>query len=86
MHYWVGGLYEKEDGLTAAQNRRGAFNNSGSRDVGKDENWDFRTGRYGGYDEVAKEARLPAAYMATAGGDESQLEAFAKGLRKSDGN
>jgi hypothetical protein len=30
--------------LTHAQIRRGAFNNSGSRDVGKDPYWDFKTG------------------------------------------
>jgi len=30
--------------LTQAQIRRGAFNNSGSRDAGKDPNWDFRKG------------------------------------------
>lgn len=30
--------------LSAAQIRRGAFNNSGSRDAGKDPHWDFKTG------------------------------------------
>ena len=30
--------------LTHAQIRRGAFNNSGSRDAGKDPHWDFKTG------------------------------------------
>ena len=30
--------------LTHAQIRRGAFNNSGSRDAGKDPYWDFKTG------------------------------------------
>jgi hypothetical protein len=30
--------------LTHAQIRRGAFNNSGSRDVGKDPMWDFSKG------------------------------------------
>ena len=30
--------------LSAAQIRRGAFNNSGSRDAGKDPYWDFKTG------------------------------------------
>eukprot|EP00545_Synedropsis_sp_CCMP1620_P014875 CAMPEP_0119014136 /NCGR_PEP_ID=MMETSP1176-20130426/9374_1 /TAXON_ID=265551 /ORGANISM="Synedropsis recta cf, Strain CCMP1620" /LENGTH=134 /DNA_ID=CAMNT_0006967277 /DNA_START=21 /DNA_END=425 /DNA_ORIENTATION=- len=37
---WVGiSLTDKEDPLTAAQVRRGAFLNSGSRDAGKDPNW-----------------------------------------------
>jgi hypothetical protein len=38
---WVGGsLTDKEDALTAAQVRRGAFLNSGSRDAGRDPNWE----------------------------------------------
>mmetsp|Transcript_8415 Transcript_8415/g.12647 ORF Transcript_8415/g.12647 Transcript_8415/m.12647 type:complete len:157 (-) Transcript_8415:64-534(-) len=41
---WIGPLNEKDGALTGSQIRRGAFNNSGSRDVGKDPNWDFRTG------------------------------------------
>eukprot|EP01083_Nonionella_stella_P092906 260219_1 len=41
---WIGPLNEKDDILSAAQIRRGAFNNSGSRDAGKDPNWDFKTG------------------------------------------
>ena len=41
---WIGPLNEKDGALTGPQIRRGAFNNSGSRDVGKDPNWDFRTG------------------------------------------
>ena len=43
---WVGRLTDKEEGLTAAQIRRGAFNNSGSRDVGRDPKWDFEKGVY----------------------------------------
>lgn len=42
---WIGPLNEKDGALTSAQIRRGAFNNSGSRDVGKDPNWDFKTGK-----------------------------------------
>ena len=42
---WIGPLNEKDEALTSAQIRRGAFNNSGSRDVGKDPNWDFKTGK-----------------------------------------
>ncbi len=41
---WIGPLNEKDGALTGSQIRRGAFNNSGSRDVGKDPNWDFKTG------------------------------------------
>lgn len=38
---WVGGsLTDKEENLTAAQVRRGAFLNSGSRDAGKDPDWE----------------------------------------------
>jgi len=41
---WIGSLSEKDGALTHAQIRRGAFNNSGSKDIGKDPNWNFRTG------------------------------------------
>ena len=43
---WIGNLNEKDDALTPAQVRRGAFLNSGTKDAGKDPNWDFRTGTY----------------------------------------
>ncbi|KAI2513128.1 hypothetical protein MHU86_1166 [Fragilaria crotonensis] len=43
---WVGRLTDKEESLSAAQIRRGAFNNSGSRDVGRDPKWDFQKGMY----------------------------------------
>lgn len=43
---WTGNLNAKDNPLTAAQTRRGAFNNSGTRDVGKDPNWDFERGTY----------------------------------------
>lgn len=50
LPYWatqtIGNLSEKEEALTAAQVRRGAFMNSGSRDAGKDPNWDWKNGRY----------------------------------------
>ena len=38
-------LNERDDALTGSQIRRGAFNNSGSKDVGKDPYWDFKRGR-----------------------------------------
>jgi hypothetical protein len=42
---WIRPLSERDDALTGSQIRRGAFNNSGSRDVGKDPYWDFKHGR-----------------------------------------
>jgi hypothetical protein len=44
--WWVGSLNDKEDPLSAAAVRRGAFLNSGSRDAGIDPKWDFKTGTY----------------------------------------
>uniref|UniRef100_A0A6S9ILF6 Uncharacterized protein n=1 Tax=Ditylum brightwellii TaxID=49249 RepID=A0A6S9ILF6_9STRA len=52
---WIAPLNERDEALTHAQIRRGAFNNSGSRDVGKDPMWDFRTGtriKDKGYEEL----------------------------------
>jgi hypothetical protein len=62
---WIRPLSERDDALTGSQIRRGAFNNSGSRDVGKDPYWDFRRGRRkrkgddgidddGGYEDLFK--------------------------------
>ena len=42
---WIQPLTEREGELTKSQIRRGAFNNSGSTDVGKDPYWDFKKGR-----------------------------------------
>lgn len=42
----IGSLNERDAPLTYAQVRRGAFNNSGSKDIGKDPQWDFHTGTY----------------------------------------
>lgn len=36
---WVGNLTQRDEALTAAQIRRGAFVNSGSHDAGRDLNW-----------------------------------------------
>mmetsp|Transcript_5611 Transcript_5611/g.8176 ORF Transcript_5611/g.8176 Transcript_5611/m.8176 type:complete len:148 (-) Transcript_5611:205-648(-) len=44
--WWIGGLVQKDEALTAAQTRRGAFMNSGTRDAGKDPNWNFSNGTY----------------------------------------
>uniref|UniRef100_A0A7S2U6A6 Uncharacterized protein n=1 Tax=Attheya septentrionalis TaxID=420275 RepID=A0A7S2U6A6_9STRA len=41
---WIRPLNARDEALTHAQIRRGAFNNSGSRDAGKDPMWDFKTG------------------------------------------
>ena len=50
LPYWatqsIGNLTDRDDPLTAAQVRRGAFLNSGSRDAGKDPNWDWKHGTY----------------------------------------
>lgn len=89
-HYWVGGLNDKDEPLTAPQVRRGAFQNSGTRDVGRDPNWDFNTGQYKkatGYSAMYEnEKRLPGEYLAMPANDlkkhEEKLEAFAKGAGK----
>ncbi len=39
-------LHQKDGSLTAAQVRRGAFLNSGTKDAGPDPNWDFQRGQY----------------------------------------
>jgi hypothetical protein len=60
---WIRPLNERDDALTGSQIRRGAFNNSGSKDVGKDPYWNFKKGRRvkvgddgveddGGYEEL----------------------------------
>jgi hypothetical protein len=67
--WWIGNLSQKDDPLTAPQVRRGAFLNSGTRDVGKDPDWDFQTGTHAvksGYAAIAEEEQhqLPAQYLA----------------------
>ena len=42
---WIQPLTERDGELTGSQIRRGAFNNSGSKDAGKDPYWDFKQGR-----------------------------------------
>ena len=84
-HWWIGGLNEKENGLTAAQNRRGAFLNSGSKDVGKDPNWDFTKGEYkkdAGYWALFNEEKLPPEFHGMSDDQyqkhKADIEAFAR--------
>jgi hypothetical protein len=42
----IGNLTDREQALNASSVRRGAFANSGSKDAGKDPNWDWKNGRY----------------------------------------
>jgi len=45
VKWWITPLTDKEEALTASQIRRGAFNNSGSKDVGRDPNyWQVKNG------------------------------------------
>jgi len=93
--WWIS-LNDREDALTAAQVRRGAFLNSGSRDVGRDPNWDFVKGEYkkdSGYYamvEEEKKRKLPAQFLAMSDDKlkkhEEKLEAFAKGKARIDGS
>jgi hypothetical protein len=41
---WISPLNDRDEALTHSQIRRGAFNNSGSRDAGRDPYWDFKSG------------------------------------------
>lgn len=41
-------LYDSEEGLTGSQIQRGAFMNSGSKDVGRDPEWDRATRKWMG--------------------------------------
>ena len=45
-HWWVGHLTAKDAALSAAQVRRGAFMNSGTKDMGRDPQWDFEKGMH----------------------------------------
>ena len=95
--WWIS-LNDREAGLTKSQIRRGAFNNSGSTDVGRDPDWDFTNGTYKkpvGYQAVleqemtAKNQRLPPEFH---GGSaealskhEKKMIDFAHGRAKNDG-
>jgi len=94
--WWIK-LNEKETPLTAAQNRRGAFNNSGSRDVGRDPNWDFEKGQYkkdAGYfaifqEEATGRKRMPGEFLAMPPDamrrHQQKIEDFAHGRARNDG-
>lgn len=43
-HYWIEGMFDRDAPLTAPQIRRGAYMNTGSKDMGRDPDWDFATG------------------------------------------
>ena len=64
--WWIENLNERDDALTAAQTRRGAFMNSGSRDIGRDPDWDFDEHHhkhykgYGHVEEVDEESNETA--------------------------
>ena len=93
-HYWIGGLNDKEDALTAPQVRRGAFLNTGTKDLGKDPDW--QNGQHklkaeAGYAGIEREentattssSSLPGEYLALPAADlkkhEEKLRAFAEG-------
>jgi hypothetical protein len=96
--WWIS-LNDKEGALTKSQIRRGAFNNSGSTDVGRDPDWDFAGGQYKkpvGYQAVLEQERerknrqaLSPEFHAAAPGaldkHEKKMLDFAHGRAKNDG-
>jgi hypothetical protein len=93
-HWWMGGLSEKEEALTAPQVRRGAFLNSGTKDIGRDPNWDFTKGHYkkdAGYWAIFQEEKkqMPGEFLAMPSDKlkkhEEELKAFATGQIKQNG-
>lgn len=83
---WIRPLSDRDDALTQSQIRRGAFNNSGSRDAGKDPYWDFKRGRRrkvgedgceddGGYEELFQRDKPESVELAD--------DLLAKGRRRS---
>lgn len=94
LYYWIGSLNDSDQPLTAPQIRRGAFQNSGSKDIGKDPDWNFANGTHklrAGYGNNSNDTSnsddtnkaLPAEFLAMAPNDlkkvEDKIEAFAKG-------
>ena len=91
--WWIGNLAQKDEALTAPQVRRGAFLNSGTRDIGKDPEWDFEKGQHkskSGYAAIAEEeaeARaLPGEFLALGPKEmkkhEQSLADFAMGKKR----
>jgi hypothetical protein len=90
LYYWIKPLNESDIPLTAPQVRRGAFQNSGSKDVGKDADWDFQTGTHklrAGYGNIATDNEantegttgkntntLPAEFLAMAPNELKKVE------------
>lgn len=92
FHSWMENLNAKEEALTAPQVRRGAFQNSGTRDVGKDPDWEWEQGRAyykglakSGYANV-NSASIPGQYHAAhpdrIQAYEDKIVAFATGVGK----
>ena len=87
---WLGGLVHQDDPLTQSQVRRGAFLNTGSRDVGRDPDWDVQTGEYTKKDEIGYSDDvndLSGEFLAMNKEEyakhKQQIEGFAKGrIRK----
>ena len=88
--YWIGGLNDREEPLTAPQVRRGAFMNSGTRDVGRDPDWEQGVHKlkteagYAAMVEQEKEARkLSGEFLALSADQmakhEENMKAFAEG-------
>lgn len=90
--WWIGNLNQKDDALTAPQVRRGAFLNSGTRDIGKDPEWDFEKGLHkskSGYAAIAEEENsrpLPGEFLALGPKEmekhEQDLVDFATGKKR----
>ena len=88
--YWIGGLNDRDEPLTSSQVRRGAFMNTGTRDVGRDPDWEGGVHKlkteagYAALVEQEKETRklsgeflaLPAEQMQK---HEEKMKAFAEG-------
>jgi hypothetical protein len=91
--WWIANLNQKDDPLTAPQVRRGAFLNSGTRDIGKDPEWNFENGTHkqkSGYAVIAAEEAssrsLPGEFLAMEAGKlkkhEQGLIDFATGKKR----
>jgi hypothetical protein len=96
-HWWISAkdsLANRDQALTSAQIRRGAFLNSGSKDIGRDPAWDAKTGTYqkdAGYYAIFQDeqrSKLPGAFHAmppTHPQNQQHLIDFATGKVKQNG-